>query len=89
MAKKPIKIKRNNSISGKRRLRNVVVKKVLSLIFAAGALFAIGFLGAPAVVEMLGNMGQPDSESIAPPAEPTPTPTRKPAKPTRKNTSMK
>ena len=81
MAKKPIKIKRNNSISGKRRQRNVVVKKVLSLIFAAGALFAIGFLGAPAVVEMANNMSKPKPQNTpsptpvvtAPPVETQPT----------------
>jgi len=68
MANKPIKIKRNNSISGKRRARNSIIKKVLSLVFAAGALLAIGFFGAPAVVEMAKNMSKPKPQ-------PTPTPT--------------
>lgn len=68
MANKPIKIKRNNSISGKRRQRNGVIKKVLSLVFAAAALFAIGFFGAPAVVEMANNMSKPKPQ-------PTPVPT--------------
>lgn len=68
MANKPIKIKRNNSISGKRRQRNTIIKKVLSLVFAAAALLAIGFFGAPAVIEMAKNMSKPKPQ-------PTPTPT--------------
>ncbi|MBR2028469.1 MAG: hypothetical protein IKA10_05750 [Oscillospiraceae bacterium] len=69
MAKKPIKIKRNNSISGKRRQRNYVVKKVLSLVFAAAALLAIGFMGAPAIAEMAENMSKPKPQNT-----PSPTP---------------
>ena len=69
MANKPIKIKRNNSISGKRRQRNSVIKKVLSLVFALGALLAIGFLGAPAVMEMVDNMSKPKPQNT-----PSPTP---------------
>ncbi|MBQ5781756.1 MAG: hypothetical protein IIV99_00010 [Oscillospiraceae bacterium] len=75
MANKPVKIKRNTSVSGKKWQRRMAAKKLLAVLLVLGALLAIGFFGAPAVVEMLGNMGQPDSESIAPPAEPTPTPT--------------
>ena len=69
MANKPVKIKRNNSISGKRRQRNAVAKKVLSLVFAAGALLAIGFLGAPAIAEMAENMSKPKPQNT-----PSPTP---------------
>ena len=69
MANKPVKIKRNNSISGKRRQRNDIIKKVLSLVFAIGALLAIGFLGAPAVVEMMDNMSRPKPQNT-----PSPTP---------------
>ena len=69
MANKPIKIKRNNSISGKRRQRNTVLKKVLSVVFALGALLAIGFFGAPAIMEMAHNMSQPKPQNT-----PSPTP---------------
>ena len=69
MAKKPVKIKRNHSISGKRRQRNEIVKKVLSLVFALGALLAIGFFGAPAVAEMMDNMSKPKPQNT-----PSPTP---------------
>ena len=69
MANRPIKIKRNNSISGKRRQRNTVIKKVLSLVFALGALLAIGFFGAPAVMEMADNMSKPKPQNT-----PSPTP---------------
>ncbi|MBE6895220.1 MAG: hypothetical protein E7483_06455 [Ruminococcaceae bacterium] len=69
MANKPIKIKRNNSISGKRRQRNSIIKKVLSLVFVLGALLAIGFFGAPAVVEMAKNMSKPKPQTT-----PSPTP---------------
>ena len=69
MARKPIKIKRYNSISGKRRQRNTIIKKVISLVFALGALLAIGFFGAPAVVEMANNMSKPKPQNT-----PSPTP---------------
>ena len=66
MANKPIKIKRNNSISGKRRQRSAAVKKVLSLVFVAISLLAIGFFGAPAVVEMVKNLSEPKLPVVTP-----------------------
>ena len=72
MANKPIKIKRNNSISGKKRQRAAVAKKVLSLVFVAAGLLAVGFFGAPAVVEMVENMGKEKPPVVQPTPEPTP-----------------
>ena len=75
MANKPVKIKRNTSISGKKYQRKVAAKKIFSIIFALGALLALGFFGAPAVVEMINNMkDRPQQIITEPPAEPTPTP---------------
>lgn len=75
MANKPVKIKRNTSISGKKYHRKAAAKKILSIIFALGALLALGFFGAPAVVEMINNMkDRPQQIITEPPAEPTPTP---------------
>lgn len=80
MANKPIKIKRNNSISGKRRQRNAVAKKVLSLVFVAVSLLAIGFFGAPAVMEMMDNMSKPKPPVVTP--TPVETPQATPGEPT-------
>ena len=75
MGNRPVKIKRNTSISGKKYSRKRAAKKVFSIIFALAALLALGFFGAPAVVEMLNNMGEKQQHTISePPAEPTPTP---------------
>ena len=75
MGNRPVKIKRNTSISGKKYSRKRTAKKVVSIIFALAALLALGFFGAPAVVEMLNNMGEKQQHVISePPAEPTPTP---------------
>lgn len=75
MANKPVKIKRNASISGKKYNRKRNAKKAVSIVFALAALLALGFFGAPAVMEMLENMQNKQQNIISePPAEPTPTP---------------
>jgi len=75
MANKPIKIKRNTSLSGKKYSRKRTAKKVFSIVFAFGALLALGFFGAPAVVEMIGSIKDRPAPVISqPPAQPTPTP---------------
>ncbi len=66
MADKPIKIKRNGSISGRRRQRNSIIKKIISVVFALAALLAIGFLGAPAIMEMVENINHPQSQPSQP-----------------------
>ena len=75
MANKPVKIKRNTSISGKKYHRKAAAKKILSILFALAALLALGFFGAPAVAEMINNIKErPQPVITEPPAEPTPTP---------------
>ena len=75
MARKPVKIKRNTSISGKKYHRKAAAKKALSILFALGALLALGFFGAPAVAEMIQNIkDRPQQIITEPSAQPTATP---------------
>ena len=78
MANKPIKIKRNTSISGKKRQRVAVVKKVATILFAVAGLAALGFLGAPAVMEMIDNINNPKPPVIQPTITPEPAPETSP-----------
>ena len=72
MGNRPIKIKRNTSISGKKRQRNAVVKRVLGIVFVFAGLFAIGFLGAPAVMDLIDEIssGKPPVVQPQPSEEP-------------------
>lgn len=75
MANKPVKIRRNTSISGKKYKRKTTAKKIFGMLFALGALLALGFFGAPAVVQMINDIkDRPQTVISEPPAEPTPTP---------------
>ncbi|MBQ9845470.1 MAG: hypothetical protein IJO54_05250 [Oscillospiraceae bacterium] len=78
MANKPIKIKRNTSISGKKRQRMAVVKKVASILLTIAGLAALGFLGAPAVMEMIDNLNNPKPPVSEPAVTPAPDPTQQP-----------
>ncbi len=78
MANKPIKIKRNTSISGKKRQRMAVVKKVAGILLTIAGLAALGFLGAPAVMEMIDNMNSPKPPVQTPVVTPEPEPTAAP-----------
>ena len=79
MANKPIKIKRNTSISGKKRQRVAIIKKVAGILLAVAGLAALGFLGAPAVMEMVDNMNKPKPPVVQPAITPVPTPEETPA----------
>ncbi len=73
MAKKQMKIKRNVSVAGRRQRRTIAAKKILTVLFALGGLLAIGFFGAPAVVEFISGLGEKNDIVISQPqAEPTP-----------------
>ena len=74
MANKPIKIKRNTSISGKKRQRVAVAKKVAGILLAVAGLAALGFFGAPAVMEMIDNINNPKPPAVQPAITPVPTP---------------
>ena len=78
MANKPIKIKRNTSISGKKRQRNALIKKVASIVLTVSGLAALGFLGAPAVMEMIDNINSPKPPVEQPVVTPAPEPTQQP-----------
>lgn len=70
-----MKIKRNASLSGRKYKRSIALKKILALLFAVAGLLAIGYFGAPAVVEFVNSLGRNNDISVSePPAEPTPTP---------------
>jgi len=75
MANKPIKIKRNTSISGKKRQRMAVVKKVAGIVLAIAGLAALGFFGAPAVMELIDNINNPKPPEMTPVVTPAPEPT--------------
>lgn len=75
MANKPMKIKRNASVAGRKYKRTIAAKKILALLFALAGLIAIGYFGAPAVVEFVNGLGENNDIVInQPSAEPTPTP---------------
>lgn len=74
MGNRPIKIKRNSSVSGKKRQRMALIKRVLGIAFAVAGLFAIGFFGAPAVMELITNLTVKNSHSIQSQIEAQPTP---------------
>ena len=82
MANKPVKIKRNTSISGKKRQRNALIKKVASIVLTVAGLAALGFFGAPAVMEMMDNINNPkpqvEQPTITPEPKPTPEPSAQP-----------
>ena len=78
MANKPIKIKRNTSISGKKRQRMAMVRKVAGILLTVAGLAALGFLGAPAVMEMVDNINNPKPPVAEPAVTPIPEPTRTP-----------
>ena len=67
MAKKPMKIKRNVSVAGRRHKRTIAAKKVLTVLFALAGLVAIGFFGAPAVIEFVNGLGEKDDIVISQP----------------------
>lgn len=72
MANKPIKIKRNGSISGKRRQRKLLAKRAFGIALVLGGLLAIGYLGAPAVIELVENISQIKPPLVQPSPKPTP-----------------
>lgn len=74
MANKPIKIKRNHSVSGKKRQRAAIIKKAASILLTIAGLAALGFFGAPAVMEMMDNLNNPKPPVVQPTAAPEPTP---------------
>lgn len=78
MANKPIKIKRNTSISGKKRQRMAVVRKVAGILLTVAGLGALGFFGAPAVIEMIDNLNNPKPPVVQPTVAPAPTPEQSP-----------
>lgn len=78
MGNKPIKIKRNTSISGKKRQRTAVVKKVASIVLAIAGLAALGYFGAPAVMEMMDNINNPPPVVEEPSVTVAPQPTASP-----------
>lgn len=83
MANKPVKIKRNTSISGKKRQRNATIKKVAGIVLTVAGLGALGFFGAPAVMEMIDNLNNPKppvaEPAITPEQQPTPQASMQPA----------
>ncbi len=77
MSNKPIKIKRNTSVSGKSRQRKMMAKKVFGITLVIGGLLSIGYLGAPAVIELITNVSTPKPPIVQPDPQPAPiqTPT--------------
>lgn len=75
MSNKPIKIKRNTSVSGKTRQRKMMAKKVFGITLVLGGLLAIGYLGAPAVIELITSVSRPKPPIVQPDPQPNPTET--------------
>lgn len=73
-----MKIKRNTSISGKKRQRKALIKKVASIVLTVAGLGALGFFGAPAVMEMIDNINTPKPPVAEPVVTPAPEPTQQP-----------